>query len=149
MSKIKQSAIKEIAREIFIGNTCYIQRSNKKITIINHSTEDPKLIASQEKRQAEIEQKIKNYIKVEKLSTKDRLVIMRDFIEELTDDRSARREVANALNRKNPIRNFHSLMESNMDLYQHWRSYRMEEYQRWVSNFIADAYHYHKNLTWN
>ena len=141
MSKIKEAVIKEIAREIAKGNTCYLQRSNKKITTIHHSIQDVKLIATQEKTQAELERKIGRHIKIVKLSTDEQLVIMKDFVEELSD-RSARREVSNALNRKNPIRNFNQVMEGNLDLNSHWRSFNSKEYQRWVSNFIADAYHY-------
>ena len=137
MSKIKEAAIKKIAKEIAIGNTCYIQRSTKKITTIDHSIEDKKLIEVQVK----LEQKTGNYIKVEKLSTDEQLVIMKDFIEEI-GDRSARREVANALNSKNPVRNFNQIMEGNIELNSHWRRFNNKEYQRWVLNFVEDAYHY-------
>ena len=142
MSKIKQSTIKEIAKEILFGNTCYLQRATKKTITIDHSIEDKKLIAVQDIRQAELEQKGRSYIKIEKLSTENQLVIMKDFIEELRN-KSSRREVSNALNRKNPVRNFNQVIEGNMELNAHWRRFNNEEHQRWVSNFIADAYHYH------
>ncbi|MGB0863615.1 MAG: UPF0158 family protein [Saprospiraceae bacterium] len=138
MTRIRKSTIKEIALAIARDKTCFLHRTAKKVTIIDHSAEDAKLIAAQ----AKLEQKIGNFIKIEQFSTEEQLVIMRDFADEL-DNKSLRRELSNALNRKNPVRNFNGVIESNMDLNLHWRSYRMEEYQRWVSNFIADAYHYH------
>ncbi|MFT5834276.1 MAG: hypothetical protein ACI97N_001914 [Cognaticolwellia sp.] len=141
MSNIQKSTIKEIAEEIAIDNTCYIQRLTKKVITIDHSLEDPKLIAAQEQTLAELERKIENYIKIEKLSTQDKRVIMEYFLEELPD-RSVRKELSNALNRKNPVRNFNKAVESDIDLNQHWRNFKAEEYQRWVSNFIADAYLY-------
>jgi hypothetical protein len=142
MSNIKKSTIKEIAKEIAVGNTCYLQRFTKKVTTIDHSIEDAKLIATQEQTLAEVEQKIENYIKIEKLTTENKRVIMAYFLEELPD-RSVRKELSNALNRKNPIRNFNKAVESDIDLNQHWRNFKIEEYERWVSNFIADAYLYH------
>ncbi len=141
MSRIKEAVIKQIAREIAIGNTCYLHRTNKKVTTIDHSTEDTKLIAAQEQTQAKLERVIDSYIKIEKLSADEQLVIMKDFIEEV-GDRSARREVSNALNRKNPVRNFNQVMEGDLELNSHWRRFNNKEYQRWVFNFIADGYHY-------
>jgi hypothetical protein len=141
-TNVKKSTIKEIAKEIAIGNTCYIQMTTKKVTTIDYSIEDTKLIAAQEEIQAELEQKVENYIKIEKLSAEDKRVIMEYFLEELPD-RSVRKELSNALNRKNPTRNFNKVVESDIDLNQHWRNFKSEEYQRWVSNFIADAYLYH------
>ena len=141
MSRLKQSAIKEIAREITIGNTCYIHRYSAKITTIDNSIEDPDLLAAQEKTLAELERKIENYVKIEKLSTEDQLVIMKDFLEELPD-KSVRKQLSNALNRKNPVRNFKQAIESDMELNQHWGNFNFEEYQRYVSNFVIDAYNY-------
>lgn len=141
MSILQQSAIKEIAREIAIGNTCYIDKSSKKITIIDNSIEDAELIEAQEISLAEVERKIENYLKIEKLSTEDELVIMEYFLEEAAD-KSVRKELSNALKRKNPVRNFNQVIESDMELKQQWRIFNFEEYQRWVSNFIIDAYNY-------
>ncbi len=141
MSRLQQEAIKEIAREIANGNTCYIDKYSKKITTIDTSTEDVKLIADQEEAIVEIEKKIENHLKIEKLSTEDQLVIMEYFLEE-TADKSVRKELSNALKRKNPIRNFIQVIDSDIELVQQWRIFKFEEYQRWVSNFIIDAYNY-------
>ncbi|MFK7809858.1 MAG: UPF0158 family protein [Saprospiraceae bacterium] len=141
MSIIKPPVIKEIARAIAIGNTCYLQRFSGKVTTIDNSLEDAEAIATQEATQAEIERKIENYVKIESLSTQDQLVIMRDFLEEIPD-KSVRKQLSNALNRKNPIRNFNQAIENDMGLNQHWRNFNFEEYQRWVSNLIIDAYNY-------
>ena len=141
MSKLQQSAIKEIARAIALGNTCYIHRYTAKITIIDHSIEDTEMIAAQELIQLELEQKIESHLKIEKLSTEDQLVIMRDFLVELSD-RSVRKQLSNALNRKNPVRNFNQTVESDIGLHQHWKKFNFDEYQQWVSNFIIDAYNY-------
>ena len=141
MSILNPSAIKQMARAIADGHTCYIHRYSKKITTIDHTLEDPEQIAAQKKEQAELERKIENYVKLEKLNSEEQLVMRKDFLEDLPD-RSVRKQLSNALNRKNPIRNFNQAVESDMELKQHWRNFRMEEYQRWVSNFLIDAYNY-------
>ena len=130
MPIIKKETIKKIARDIANGNTVYINRRNAKITVKEYS-DDPKKIVAQEKTVAEIEQKIENYLKIENLSADDQLEIMHNFLKELPD-KSLRKQLSNALNRKNPIRNFSQTVESDMELHQHWRNFNFAEYQRWV-----------------
>ena len=139
MSKKKQATIKEIAREIARGNTCYINRKSVEITTIDHSIEDPEKLAAQEQKVAELERKIEKYLKIEKLSAENEMMIMKDFPEELPD-RSVRKQLTNALNRKNPVRNFMQVVESDIALNQHWKNFQVEEYQRWVSNILIEAY---------
>ena len=141
MTKIQPSVIKEIAREIATGNTCYLNKKSTKFTTIDHSTEDTKMLAAQEKTLAEIGKRMKNYIKIEKLSKQSELVIMEDFAEEF-QDKSIRKQISNSLKRKNPVRNFNQLMESNIELNLQWKNFSFGEYQRWVSNSILDGYRY-------
>lgn len=141
MSKVQQPLIKEMAREIAKGNTCYFNIYNKKITTIDLSTDDEKVIKTQEEALIQIEKKIEDHLKMEKLSTEDQIEIMGYFIEEVAD-KSVRKQLTNGLKRKNPIRNFMQTIESDMLLNQQWRIFKFEEYQRWVSNFIIDAHNY-------
>ena len=141
MSILAQSVINEIAKEIAIGKTCYIHRYTTKVTTIDHTTEDAELIAAQEKALAEIDKKIDDYVKIEKLNAANKMEFMRNFLEEIAD-KSLRKELTNALNRKNPARNFTTAIEGDMELNQHWRNFNVKEYQRWVANVIIDAYNY-------
>lgn len=141
MAIVKESTIKEIAKEVAIGNTCYVHRSTMKITTIDHSLEDEKLIAAQAKKEAEMDAKIERYVRIAKPSVDDQLEMMEYFIEEF-QDKSIRKQLSNALRRKNPIRNFMQTIESDMELQLHWGNFSRGEYQRWVSNFIIDSYNY-------
>ena len=141
MYTIHQSAIKEIAEEVATGNTCYVHLYSRKITTIDNSTEDAEVIAAQEKVQAELEHKISDYVRIDQPSTEDQLVMMEFFLEEVTD-KSVRKQLSNALKRKNPIRNFTQTVESSMELEIHWTHFNAKEYERWVSNFIIDAYNH-------
>jgi DNA-directed RNA polymerase beta' subunit len=141
MSRLHQAAIKELAKAIANGNTCYIHHTSRKITTIDNEIEDKKIIAEQAKAIAAIESKIDNHFKIEPQSTGDQIEIMKYFIDEVSD-KSVRKEITNALKRKNPIRNFMQVIESDMELRQRWRIFKFEEDQRWVSNFLIDAYNY-------
>ncbi|HAW05007.1 MAG TPA: hypothetical protein DCW83_09990 [Saprospirales bacterium] len=140
-STVQQSAIREIVKEIAKGNTCYMDRYTSKITIIDNSIEDVEEIAAQKQTEIEIENKIENYVKLNKLSEKIQLMIMKDFLDEIVD-KSVRKELSNSLKRKSPIRNFTREIESNMGLNQHWENYNGKESERWVTNILIDAYNY-------
>lgn len=141
MSLIQKSAIKEIAREIALGNTCYIDRYSSEVTTIDHGIEDAEQLAAQAQTQAELERKIDNYVKIAKLTAAEQMVIMKDFLDE-QPDRSVHKQLTNALSRKNPVRNFMQAVESDMALSQHWQNFNLSEYQRWVSDLIIEAYNY-------
>ena len=113
----------------------------KKIIIIDNSIEDVEEIAAQKQTEIEIENKIENYVKLNKLSEKIQLMIMKDFLDEIVD-KSVRKELSNSLKRKSPIRNFTREIESNMGLNQHWENYNGKESERWVTNILIDAYNY-------
>lgn len=141
MRKIKPIVIAEIAKQISVGNTCYMVRKNAKVIIIDNSTEDERIIETQNILQVEIEEKIEKYVKIEKINDEDLLLIMRDFIEEVAD-KSVKKELSNALKRKSPIRNFLMEVEGEMGLNQHWINFNGKERRRWVSNFLIDAFNY-------
>ena len=138
MSRLKQATIKEIASAIAVGNTCYVDKKSVKITTIDYSMEDAKQLAAQEETLTELERQSEKYLKIEKLEAADDLRIMKDFPEELPD-KSMRKQLSNALNRKNPVRNFMQVIESDMELKLHWKNFKAEEYQRRVSNLLIEA----------
>ena len=138
MSKLSPAVIKEIAGEIAVGNACYVHKQTGEITIIDKSTEDAKTIAAQAQRQIELEKSLDSYIVVDNMPTKARLEIMRIFLVEV-EDRSARKQLSNALNRKNPVRNFNQAIEGNMELNQHWRNFNREECGDWITAFVGGS----------
>jgi len=142
MRIIMPIVIKHISDQIAKGNICYLVRKNGKVIVIDKSEVDLLAIAKQEQMVAEIEEKMDKYVKVEMVSEKDQLLIMADFIEQVAE-KSVKRELTNALKRKSPIRNFLREVEGgDLGLNQHWINFNNKERQRWVSNFLIDAYNY-------
>ncbi len=141
MSIVKQAVINQLAKEIAKGNTCYMNRRTSKVTIIDPTIEDDKAIAKQQKSLELIERKSDNYVKIGAPDEKEILIIMKEFLDELSD-RSEAKQLSNALNRKNPMRNFLMAVSGDIELNSHWVNYKSEEYQRWVANVIIEAYNY-------
>lgn len=141
MSIVKPVVINQLAKEVAKGNICYVNRRTSKITVIDNSLEDESELIKQAEALTQIEKKIDNFVKIEEPGNNEMLIIMKEFLDELTD-RSVAKQLSNALNRKNPMRNFKTAVMGDMDLNNHWMNYKSEEYQRWVANVIVDAYNY-------
>jgi Uncharacterised protein family (UPF0158) len=142
---LRPNVIKEIAQHLDGGATCYVHKGTHEVTTISgtkeQEVEDPEAAELLQETIEYMEAKSELYLKIEQIPSKDQIQMMRDFIEEIPEPELSR-ELTNALNRKNPIRNFTQVINSNEGLGQHWHNFKMEEYQRWVSNFIIDAYNY-------
>lgn len=141
MSTMPPKVINNIAEQIALGHTCYVHRYTAKISIIDDTIEDSKLLVRQDALQAELERKISEYVKLKEPGAEDQLMMMRDFLEDQAD-KSVRKQLLNALNRKNPIRNFQIVVDSDIPLQIHWSNFKVEKYREWVSDFIIDAYNY-------
>jgi Uncharacterised protein family (UPF0158) len=142
---LRPNIIKEIAYSLNVGSTCYVHKGTHEVTTINSAVareaEEQEAADSLQETIEHMEAKTDLYLKIEQMPSQTQIQMMRDFIEEIPEPELGR-ELTNALNRKNPIRNFTQVINSNEGLGQHWHNFKMEEYQRWVSNFIIDAYNY-------
>lgn len=144
--RLHSSVIKEIAQHLDSGSTCYINRNTGEIKVIENAKEvraegDEEAIALRKAEVAELEAKSERFLKMEPMPSNYYLQVMRDFIEELREP-DVMKQLSNALNRKKPMRNFTQVVSSDEILGQHWFNFKSEEYQRYVSNFIIDAYNY-------
>jgi len=140
-SMAHKSLTKAIARELELGNTCYVNRQSRKITTIVDLEAG---MDSPEERDAQLEKleaNIKKYYKVPRMSADEEIHVMKDFAEEDINT-SIRKELTNALKRKSPIRNFMQIIENQEDLYQYWLIFKAKWYQEWVRGYLLDVYRY-------
>ncbi len=136
-----KSLTKAISRELAKGNICYVNRESLKITAI------PDLAAGAAdtpERQAQVEaleNKIRRYYKVTRMTDYEEVHVMKDFIhEELS--KSIKKELKNALKREEPKRNFMRVIENDEILEQYWVNFKAKWYQEWVRGYLLDIYKY-------
>ena len=67
--------------------------------------------------------------------------VMKDFLLEVTDS-SVKKELTNALRRKNPQRNFMQVIESRIDIGQHWRRFKSQQCEEYVRQVFIDEYNH-------
>lgn len=130
--------VKEVARLIAKDNICYIDKKHREITAIEMANRNTPEIALQISL---LEEHIGKYIKVEPMSTRETIFIMKDFLLEVTDQ-DVKKELSHSLNRKNPMRNFLQIVESRIDINQHWTHFKAEQYEAYVEEKIIKDYNY-------
>ncbi len=136
-----KSLTKAIAKELEAGNICYVNRQNREITAITDLEEGMDSTEGRDARLEKLEANIKKYYKVPRMSAEEAIHVMKDFVEEDINT-PIRRELINALKRKNPIRNFMQIIENQEDLYQYWLIFKAKWYQEWVRGYLLDVYRY-------
>lgn len=135
------SLTKAISRQLAKGMICYVNRQSLKITAV------PDLEAGAEntpERQAQVdalENKIRKYYKVPRMTAYEEVHVMKDFInEELS--KSIKKELKNALKRAEPLRNYMRIIENDEILEQYWLNFKAKWYQEWVRGYLLDIYKY-------
>ena len=135
------SLTKAISRQLAKGMICYVNRQSLKITAV------PDLEAGAEntpERQAQVEaleNKIRKYYKVPRMTSYEEVHVMKDFInEELS--KSIKKELKNALKRTEPVRNYMRIIENDEILEQYWLNFKAKWYQEWVRGYLLDIYKY-------
>lgn len=133
--------IKEMAKSIADGATCYINRRSFEISIIEPFDEsDPEYDKHVEFLEL-VERKPENYFVFEELEHQYLLDCMRDYLNE-TMDNELNKELNNSLNRKNPTRNFLQIVTSREILEIQWKNFKVDWHTEWIAEKMIDAYNY-------
>jgi len=138
MALLKAEDIKEIAGHVSNGILVFVHKHTKEIRPLSdteNGAENWKAMF------AELEADDKNWLKIMEVPLDDEIHLRKEFIEEVTDN-NVKKQLTNALKRKNPIRNFQQAIQGDEILQIHWRNFSKGAYQDWVSNYIIDEYNY-------
>jgi len=136
-----KSLTKAIAKELEAGNICYVNRQNRKITTVVDLEEGEESSKERDAQIEKLEEHIRKYYKVPRMSADEAIHVMKDFAEEAINT-SIRKELINALKRKNPVRNYMRIIENQEELYEYWLIFKRKWYQEWVRGYLLDIYRY-------
>lgn len=125
-----------IAQKVAQGITCYVKKRERDYTSADEA-EESELV--------ELASKVKlypdRYIVVPPMPTQTLIFAMQAFLEEVTDT-DIKRELSTSLNRKGPTRNFMQVVNSRIDIKQHWTNYMVEKYEAYVGDVFIKDYNY-------
>jgi len=127
--------------ELEAGNICYVNRQNRKITTVVDLEEGEESSKERDAQIEKLEEHIRKYYKVPRMSADEAIHVMKDFAEEAINT-SIRKELINALKRKNPVRNYMRIIENQEELYEYWLIFKRKWYQEWVRGYLLDIYRY-------
>lgn len=135
------SLTKEISRKLEAGMICYVHKSTRKIRTVVDLEDGMEDTPERQKELEYLEKNSKQYMRVPRMSSFERVHVMKDFIEEELSN-SIKKELKNALKRKNPTRNYMQIIHSQEDLTQYWLNFKAKWYQEWVRGYLLDIYKY-------
>lgn len=136
-----KSLTKAIAKELIAGHICYVHRENRQITTVVDLEEGIENTPERQAKVEKLENSIKKYYKVPRMSAAEEIHLMKDFAEEDLV-LSIKKELQNALKRKNPKQNFLKILEHHEDLNDYWPIFKAKWYQEWVRGYLLDVYRY-------
>jgi len=136
-----KSLTKAIAKALQAGNICYVNRQTREITTVVDLLDGVQDTPERQAQLEKLEAKIKKYYKVPRMSSEEAIHIMHDFVEEDLAFAN-KKELTNALRRKNPTRNFLDILQHNEELYEYWLIFKAKWYQEWVRGYLLDVYRY-------
>ena len=138
---IPPNRLHEIAVNIRDGKTCYIGIITGKIEYLINDPSNDKEIQSNEKLMAEVNRRPDHYLKIGDLPTEAWIECMQGFITEV-DDSSKAKELKNALKRANPVRNFMTAIDSDMEYSAFWRTFSLKWRADWIGEVIVVAHNH-------
>lgn len=125
------SQIKEIAEQLDCGFCCYYNKISGEIVSIpdfEDRMDDIEEFFGEDL--AKIKKDKKNFIIINKPSSRESFEIMEDFIEEVKDTK-LKNELINALNKKNPFSHFKLIIETSI-YRQNWFDFKAKQIQQHV-----------------
>ena len=133
--KFTNQKIKEIADTLDCGMICYIHKETQEIKELPDQ-DDPYFEGELwEDMINEIESNIDQYIKVDKMSSREAFQVMADFTEEVTDE-DIKTRLVYALNRNRPFQNFKYEVGFKEEIRQLWFAFKAQKYQEWVRQYL-------------
>lgn len=131
MKAATPSQIKEIAEQLDCGFCCYYHKiSGEIVSIPDFEDRMDDIEEFYGEDLAKIKKDKRNFIIINKPSSRESFEIMEDFIEEVKETK-LRNELINALNKKKPFSHFKFLIE-NSDHRLQWFDFKAKQLQQYV-----------------
>ena len=132
--KLPTEKIREIADALDCGMICFVNKNTLEIKSIS----DPNGLFYEntlwEEELEEIEHQWGDYIKLEKMSSREAFQIMEDFLDEISN-KGIRERLVYALNSNRPFKNFKYEVDYDEEVRQQWFQFKAHRYQEWVKRF--------------
>ncbi len=129
----KSKLLKEITEQLDCGQKAFIHKQTLQ-TIFVPDTEN-NIYADDtffEEELEELENNFEYYYRIERMTSSESFRVMENFIIECVGNKALQNKLINALNKKNPFREFKFIIDNSGDYRQKWFDYKDEKYLSFV-----------------
>ncbi len=131
--EIKSDAIIEIADLLDSGMKCFYHIPTGEVE--SHPDDSQDYVDLDEEIWQEVIDKVesdyKNYIKFEKMDSRESFQIMENYVETI-DDKNIQQRLEDAIRFRKPFQNFNQMLENFPDLREKWFKYKDDYYRKYV-----------------
>lgn len=132
--------IKRIAEELDFGWVCFLHKKTKKVITMPEPYSDYSSDFESEFPEIaeEIEENFLDYIKIEKMSSRESFQFMEDFVEERVEDIRIKNRLINALSQRKPFRRFKNVLFDYDGALKIWSEYKIMRIGQWVKAYLEN-----------
>jgi hypothetical protein len=124
---------KEIAEQLDCGFRVFCHKTTNELIFIPNTVNYPTMdMDAFEEENEKLDKYFTAYIEIEAMESKDSFQVMADFAEQLTD-KKLQRKLYNALNKRNPFREFKFIIDNSGEQRQRWFDFKTSRYKDWVT----------------
>jgi|SRR5688572_722151 len=136
MLTLTEDQIRQIANELDSGFSCFIHKVTAEIIAIPHDTSHPDMDMSAWKDDIKkVESKRKQYLVIDPLESRDSFDIMKDFTNQVEDEK-LRSRLISALNHRKPFSHFKFEIDNSGEYRQKWFDFKSNSLQQLVRKLI-------------
>ncbi len=137
--KLTEKQIDEISQQLEAGMKAYINKETGEMKFILDWDEMYGETDMWEKDLEEIEKNWKEYVTIEKMSSRESYRVMESFIDKVTDQRM-RQRLADALNGRGAFSRFKNTLHYDEEIRQQWFKHKSEEYITYVRYYLEGEF---------
>jgi hypothetical protein len=136
--QLSKETIKEIAENLDCGLIAYVHKQTKAVTFLIDVDPDEyhEMTGTEQEGQKEIEDNYFDYLKIEKMSSREAYKIMEAFTYVVSDIR-IRVKLMDALEKRKPFQNFKYEVDYNEEIRQQWFKFKAKQYREYVERELT------------
>ena len=139
MESLTKEQIKEIAEQLDCGFRCFWHKKNGDFVFIPDTLRYPDIdIDAWTDEMEKLDNNFGNYKEIAQLESSDSFEIMADFVGTLSDSNRLKDKLIDALNKKNPFREFKFLIDNSGEFRQKWLDFKNFRIQQWVEKRFGE-----------
>ena len=132
MTTLTIQQIKEVSEQLDCGLKCFWNRKTNELLFVPDTDKYPEVEDEEFAEELEkLDTNFEDYVEIESMPSRESYDIMVEFMEQVIDAK-LKNQLANALNRNKPFREFKDVLDESGEQRTEWFSFKNEKLNEWV-----------------